>query len=142
ARPFIGQPGSFTRTEHRHDYALKPIGPTVMDHLLAAHYDVIALGKITDIFAGVGISKSIRTKNNDDGVAKLLLTLDKKFTGLCFLNLVDFDSLYGRRRNPIGYGKALETFDQQLPLILDKLKTDDLLIITADHGNDPTHHGT
>jgi len=142
ARPFIGQPGAFIRTENRHDYALKPIAPTVLDHLLEQKIDVIALGKITDIFDGEGISQSIRTKNNDDGVEKLLKTMDNNFTGLCFLNLVDFDSLYGHRRDPIGYGKALETFDQQLPYIFQKLRSDDLLIITADHGNDPTHHGT
>lgn len=142
ARPFIGQPGSFKRTENRRDYALKPISQTVMDHLQAEHYDVIALGKITDIFDGQGITQSIRTKDNNDGVVKLIETLERDFTGLCFLNLVDFDSVYGHRRDPIGYGKALETFDSQLPLILSKLNKSDLLIITADHGNDPTHHGT
>ncbi|HLS06301.1 MAG TPA: phosphopentomutase [Bacillota bacterium] len=142
ARPFIGQPGHFKRTANRHDYALKPFAPTVLDHLAKNNYDVIALGKITDIFSGSGITETIHTKNNDDGVKKLLQTMTKEFTGLCLINLVDFDSLYGHRRDPLGYGKALETFDSQLAAILQKLRQDDLLIITADHGNDPTHHGT
>jgi len=142
ARPFIGTPGAFQRTANRHDYALDPFAPTVMDYLKEASYDVIALGKISDIYNGQGITKSIRTINNDDGVQKLLQTMSDTFTGLCFLNLVDFDSLYGHRRNPQGYAAALESFDQQLPAILQQLTDDDLLILTADHGNDPTHHGT
>lgn len=142
ARPFIGQPGAFIRTANRHDYALKPIGRTVLDELADHHYDVIGLGKISDIYDGEGITKSIRTVDNDDGVQQLLKTIEMNFHGLCFLNLVDFDSKYGHRRDPVGYGKALERFDQQLPQILQSLSKDDLLIITADHGNDPTHQGT
>lgn len=142
ARPFIGELGAFIRTENRQDYAIKPFDRTVMDELKTANYDVVSLGKIADIFAGEGITKAVRTANNDDGVAKLLETMKQDFSGLCFLNLVDFDSLYGHRRDPIGYGQALERFDEQLPMIMAQLKEDDLLIITADHGNDPTHHGT
>lgn len=142
ARPFVGKVGSFTRTANRHDYALKPFDRTVMDELKDEGYDVISLGKISDIFDGEGITKAIRTESNDDGMEKLLQTLDENFRGLAFLNLVDFDALYGHRRDPIGYAKALESFDQQLPSLLAKLRDDDLLIITADHGNDPTHHGT
>lgn len=142
ARPFIGQPGAFQRTANRRDYALKPFGRTVMDELKEAHYDVIALGKITDIFSGEGISMSIQTEDNHDGMKQLIKMTQTDFTGLCFLNLVDFDALYGHRRDPVGYGQALETFDQSLPDLLQSLKEDDLLIITADHGNDPTHHGT
>src|SRR5690625_1306175 len=142
ARPFIGQPGNFTRTANRHDYALKPFSRTVMNELKDAQFDVIALGKIDDIFDGSGVTKAIRTKDNDDGMKKLMETMDESFTGLCFLNLVDFDANYGHRRDPKGYGQALETFDKQLGDVLPKLQSDDLLIITADHGNDPTHHGT
>src|SRR5690625_5305015 len=142
ARPFIGQPGSFTRTSNRHDYALKPFGRTVMNELEDAQFDVIALGKIDDIFDGSGVTKAVRTKDNDDGMEKLLDVIDDPFIGLCFLNLVDFDANYGHRRDPKGYGQALEVFDEQLAEVLPKLKTDDLLMITADHGNDPTHHGT
>ena len=142
ARPFIGEVGAFTRTSNRHDYALKPFGTTVMDELKNADYDVISLGKIVDIFDGEGITDSLRTISNEDGMKKLLDTLERPFQGLCFLNLVDFDALYGHRRNPTGYAKALEEFDSQLQEVLTLLKSDDLLVITADHGNDPTHHGT
>lgn len=142
ARPFIGEVGNFTRTANRKDYALKPFGRTVMDELKDSGLDVISLGKISDIFDGEGITKAIRTQNNNDGMEKLVNTLDESFTGLAFLNLVDFDAMYGHRRDPEGYAKALETFDEQLPEVITKLKDDDLLIITADHGNDPTHHGT
>ncbi|HLR08723.1 MAG TPA: phosphopentomutase [Bacillota bacterium] len=142
ARPFIGEPGHFVRTANRHDYALKPFGRTVMNALKDADYDVIALGKISDIYVGEGITKSLRTVSNMDGMDKLLDTLDMEFTGLSFLNLVDFDAKYGHRRDPKGYGEALEAFDKRLPDVLEKLTEDDLLIITADHGNDPTHHGT
>lgn len=142
ARPFTGQIGHFERTANRHDYALKPFDKTVLNHLQDAKKDVIALGKITDIFDGEGITKSIRTQSNDDGMEKLKTTLKKPFHGLCFLNLVDFDAKYGHRRNPEGYGKALERFDMQLEEVLDLLEKDDLLLLTADHGNDPTHHGT
>lgn len=142
ARPFVGEVGAFERTSNRHDYALKPFGRTVMNELKDASLAVIALGKITDIFDGEGVTESIRTVDNDDGMAKLIESMDQDFRGLSFLNLVDFDAKYGHRRDPKGYAKALEAFDQQLPAVLDKLREDDLLIITADHGNDPTHHGT
>lgn len=142
ARPFIGEISNFTRTANRHDYALKPFGRTVMNELKDNNYDVIALGKISDIYDGEGITEAIRTKSNDDGMIKLIETVDRDFHGLCFLNLVDFDAKYGHRRDPIGYGKALEAYDRQIIKVLNKLTSDDLLIITADHGNDPTHHGT
>lgn len=142
ARPFVGEPGNFTRTPNRHDYALKPFERTVMNELKDAGLDVIALGKISDIYDGEGITEAIRTTSNMDGMDKLIQTLDKDFTGLAFLNLVDFDAKYGHRRDPIGYGKALEEFDARLPEVFEKLRSNDLLIITADHGNDPVHHGT
>lgn len=142
ARPFIGEPGNFERTSNRHDYALKPFDRTVMNELKDQGFDVIALGKISDIYDGEGITQSIRTKDNMDGMDQLVKTLDQDFRGLSFLNLVDFDAKYGHRRDPIGYGKALEEYDQRLPEVLEKMQEDDLLIITADHGNDPVHHGT
>ncbi|WP_318617218.1 phosphopentomutase [Sporosarcina sp. YIM B06819] len=142
ARPFIGEPGHFTRTTNRHDYALKPFGRTVMNELLDAAYEVIAVGKIADIFNGEGISESVRTVSNMDGVDKLLDVMKKDFKGLSFTNLVDFDALFGHRRDPIGYGNALQEFDARLPEIMTALHEDDLLIITADHGNDPTYPGT
>ncbi|MGP4042273.1 phosphopentomutase [Gracilibacillus sp. D59] len=142
ARPFVGQSGNFVRTSNRHDYALKPFGYTVMNALKDGGFDVIALGKISDIYDGEGVTESIRTKDNDDGMEKFIQSIDKNFHGLNFLNLVDFDAKYGHRRNPDGYAEALEKFDQRLPQVLGKLKDDDLLVITADHGNDPTHHGT
>lgn len=142
ARPFIGEPGSFERTANRHDYALKPFGKTVMNELKDHGLAVIALGKINDIYDGEGVTEAIRTKSNMDGVDKLLQVEDKPFHGLAFLNLVDFDSKYGHRRDPIGYGEALEAFDSRLPEILAKLTKEDCLIITADHGNDPTFKGT
>lgn len=142
ARPFIGKPGAFERTANRHDYALKPFGRTVMNELKDANYNVITVGKISDIYDGEGVTESVRTVSNMDGMDKLISSADKDFTGLSFVNLVDFDALYGHRRDPIGYGKALEAFDARLPELLAKLRDDDLLIITADHGNDPTHPGT
>lgn len=142
ARPFVGEPGAFERTSNRHDYALKPFGRTVMNALEDGGLDVVALGKISDIYDGEGVTKAIRTKDNDDGMEKFIQSIDDDFHGLNFLNLVDFDAKYGHRRDPEGYGKALETFDERLPEVLEKLKEDDLLIITADHGNDPIHHGT
>lgn len=142
ARPFVGEPGNFIRTSNRHDYALEPFDRTVMDSLKEASYAVIALGKISDIFAGVGITESIRTEDNDDGMVKLIQTMKKDFHGLCFLNLVDFDAKYGHRRDPEGYAKALESFDTYLPTVFERLRKDDLIIFTADHGNDPTHDGT
>ncbi|MCM3022864.1 phosphopentomutase [Heyndrickxia ginsengihumi] len=142
ARPFVGEPGHFTRTSNRHDYALKPFGRTVMNELKDGGYDVIALGKIADIYDGEGITDAVRTVSNMDGMDKFIKTMDKEFTGLSFLNLVDFDALYGHRRDPEGYGKALEEFDARLPEVFAKMTAEDLLIITADHGNDPVHHGT
>jgi len=142
ARPFLGQPGNFKRTSNRHDYALKPYGRTVMNELKDAGFDVLAIGKISDIYDGEGVTKSFRTVSNMDGMDKLMETLHTDFTGLSFLNLVDFDALYGHRRDPIGYGKALEEFDDRLHEVLAELCEDDLLIITADHGNDPIHAGT
>ncbi|WP_337020129.1 phosphopentomutase, partial [Oceanobacillus massiliensis] len=142
ARPFIGKPGAFERTSNRHDYALKPFGRTVMNEMKDNELDVIALGKISDIYDGEGVTEAIRTVDNDDGMTKLTESMDKDFRGLCFLNLVDFDAKYGHRRDPEGYGKALQDFDARLPEALTKLREDDLLIITADHGNDPVHQGT
>ncbi len=142
ARPFIGEPGSFTRTSNRHDYALKPFERTVMSELKDSGHDVIAIGKISDIFDGEGVTQSLRTVSNMDGMDKLVQTFEMNFTGISFLNLVDFDALYGHRRDPIGYGKALEEYDARLPEVFAKMQEDDLLIITADHGNDPVHQGT
>ncbi|MFJ8065188.1 phosphopentomutase [Psychrobacillus sp. NPDC096426] len=142
ARPFIGQPGNFARTSNRHDYALKPFGRTAMNELQDAGLDVLAIGKIYDIFNGEGITSTERTTDNMDGMDKFIATLDKDFTGISFLNLVDFDASFGHRRDPIGYGKALEEFDARLKEVLPKLTEEDLLIITADHGNDPTMPGT
>jgi len=143
ARPFIGSnKDNFTRTSNRHDYALKPFVPTVMDALVEANVDSIAIGKISDIFDGEGVSKAIRTKTNMDGMDKLIDVIKQPFHGLNFLNLVDFDALFGHRRDPAGYAKALEEFDGRLPEVFDAMLDDDLLIITADHGNDPTHEGT
>jgi phosphopentomutase len=142
ARPFLGEPGNFKRTANRHDYALKPFDRTVMNEMKDAGLDVIAIGKISDIYDGEGVTQSLRTISNMDGMDKLVQTLDMDFTGMSFLNLVDFDALYGHRRDPEGYGKALEEYDARLPEVFAKLKEDDLLIITADHGNDPTAPGT
>ena len=142
ARPFLGEPGSFKRTPNRHDYALKPFDRTVMSELKDAGFDVIAIGKISDIYDGEGVTKSLRTVSNMDGMDKLVETFDMDFNGISFLNLVDFDALYGHRRDPEGYGKALEEYDARLPEVFAKMKDDDLLIITADHGNDPIAPGT
>jgi len=142
ARPFVGEAGGFTRTANRHDYALKPFGPTTMNTLKDAGFDVIALGKISDIYDGEGVTKAVRTVSNMDGMDKLIAEMDQPFTGLSFVNLVDFDALYGHRRDPQGYGEALEAFDARLPEVFGKMTADDLLIITADHGNDPTYRGT
>lgn len=142
ARPFIGKPGSFTRTPNRHDYALKPFDRTVMSELKDAGFDVIAIGKISDIYDGEGVTKALRTVSNMDGMDKLLETFKMDFTGISFLNLVDFDALYGHRRDPQGYGKALEEYDSRLTEVIAEMKPDDLLMITADHGNDPTAPGT
>ncbi|MEK4699102.1 phosphopentomutase [Solibacillus sp. FSL R7-0668] len=142
ARPFIGEPGSFTRTSNRHDYALTPFGRTTMAEMKDAGLDVIAIGKISDIFNGDGVTEAIRTKNNTDGMDKMVEAARRDFHGMSFLNLVDFDANFGHRRDPIGYGEALEEFDRRLPEVLEALTEDDLLMITADHGNDPTFPGT
>lgn len=142
ARPYIGEPGNFKRTSNRHDYALSPFEDTMLDYLKAAGYDVIAIGKIHDIFNGKGITDSVRTESNMDGVDKFIQMMSKDFTGLSFTNLVDFDALYGHRRDPEGYREALEAFDARLPEIKTAMREDDLLILTADHGNDPTAEGT
>lgn len=142
ARPFIGGPGNFERTSNRHDYALSPFGRTTMNEMKDAGLDVIAIGKISDIFNGEGVTEAIRTKSNTDGMDQLNKVVRRDFRGMSFLNLVDFDANFGHRRDPIGYGEALEEFDRRLPEVLEALTKDDLLIITADHGNDPTFTGT
>ena len=143
ARPYVGKKkGQFKRTSNRHDYALKPYGKTAMDALKEAGFDVISVGKIRDIFDGEGITESHKSKSSVHGMEQTIELADKDFTGLCFVNLVDFDALWGHRRDPVGYGQELERFDEKLGMLLEKLKEDDLLIITADHGNDPTYKGT
>ena len=142
ARPYIGTPGNFTRTSNRHDYALDPVSDTVLDNLKNNGFDVISIGKISDIFNNCGITKSTKTKDNLDGIQKILETEMQDFNGLCFANLNDFDSKYGHRRNIKGYAEAIKEFDNYLPQIKKKLQEDDLLIITADHGNDPSYRGT
>ncbi|MCR1950806.1 phosphopentomutase [Clostridium sp. DSM 100503] len=143
ARPYVGErKGEFKRTSNRHDYALKPYGRTVLNELKDNNYDVISVGKINDIFDGEGITESHKSKSSVHGMEQTLEIMDKDFEGLCFVNLVDFDSLWGHRRNPKGYAEELEKFDVSLGKVLEKLKEDDLLIITADHGNDPTYIGS
>lgn len=142
ARPFLGQPGSFVRTSNRHDFSLEPPGNTMCDYLMAAGKETIGIGKISDIFAGKGIRTCIRTKNNQEGIARTIECLDKDFEGLCFVNLVDYDMLYGHRNDVDGYAKALTAFDQQLPDILSRMGEEDLLLITADHGCDPATPST
>lgn len=143
ARPYVGKKkGEFRRTSNRHDYALKPYGKTALNVLKDAGLDVISVGKIYDIFDGEGLTESNKSKSSVHGMEQVLEIAKRDFTGLCFVNLVDFDALWGHRRNPEGYGKELEMFDENLGNLLDILKEDDLLIITADHGNDPTHTGT
>ena len=143
ARPYVGKKkGEFKRTANRHDYALKPYGKTAMDALKEAGFDVISIGKIRDIFDGEGITQAIRSKSSVQGMEQTIECLDQDFTGLCFTNLVDFDALWGHRRNPQGYAEELEKFDVLLGQFLDKMKEDDLVIVTADHGNDPTFKGT
>lgn len=142
ARPYIGEPGRFERTPNRHDYALKPPQRTALNELQDAGLDTISVGKIYDIFDSEGINQSNPTKSNADGIQKSIDLLKTNFKGLLFTNLVDFDSLYGHRRDPIGYGKALEQFDEALPKLMEQIGERDLLVITADHGNDPVHPGT
>ncbi len=144
ARPFVGtKKGHFKRTSDRRDYALKPAGRTCMMDLVDNGYNVLAVGKIHDIFAGEGMDESWHITSNHDGMLKTIdIAKQRDFTGLCFVNLADFDVLYGHRRNPEGYGKCIEEFDQDLKVLIDNLREDDLLMITADHGNDPTWWGT
>lgn len=142
ARPYIGKPGDFRRTANRHDYAVKPPAPTVMNQLQEAGLHCIAVGKINDIYSGEGVTEALPAKSNEDGMNKMMQALEKQFAGLVFTNLVDFDSLYGHRRDPAGYAQALAEFDRRLPEIMGGIGEKDLLIITADHGNDPVHSGT
>ncbi len=143
ARPFIGtNKENFKRTSNRHDYALSPAHQTTLDYLKEANYDVISIGKIKDIFNGCGITEAYKSVSNHDGMEIMKNITKKDFTGLCFSNLVDFDALYGHRRDPQGYKNALEEFDNDLSELLPLLNDDDLLLITADHGNDPTWTGT
>ena len=143
ARPYVGpDKDHFTRTANRHDFSLKPIGETDMDRLRAAGYDVIGVGKINDIFSGEGIDKGYHNESNMDGMDHVDEVMKQDFTGFCFTNLVDFDAMYGHRRNPKGFGQALMDFDKRLGKVLDEMKPDDLLMVTADHGNDPGFKGT
>lgn len=143
ARPYVGKKkGEFTRTSNRHDYALKPYGRTVLNALKDAGYDVISVGKIFDIFDGEGLTESNKSKSSVHGMEQTIEIAKKDFTGLCFVNLVDFDALWGHRRNVPGYANELEKFDEKLGELISLMREDDLLIITADHGNDPTHTGT
>ena len=143
ARPYIGKKrGEFKRTSNRHDYALKPTGPTVLNALKDAGYDVISVGKINDIFVGEGITESNHSDSSVHGMQQTIDIAKRDFRGLCFTNLVDFDALWGHRRNPVGYGEEIEKFDRKLGELLPVLREDDLLILTADHGNDPTYKGT
>ena len=143
ARPYVGKKkGEFVRTSNRHDYALKPTGPTALNALKEAGLDVISVGKINDIFVGEGITQSNRSTSSVHGMEQTIEIAKRDFTGLCFVNLVDFDALWGHRRDAIGYGKEIVRFDEKLGELLPLLREDDLLIITADHGNDPTYTGT
>ena len=143
ARPYVGKKkGEFKRTSNRHDYALKPSGKTVLDALKGTGYDVISVGKIYDIFDGEGITESNKSKSSVHGMEQTIEIAKRDFEGLCFVNLVDFDALWGHRRDAVGYAKEIEKFDEKLGELLALLKEDDLVIITADHGNDPTYKGT
>lgn len=144
ARPYVGKKrGEFKRTSNRHDYALKPTGPTALNAMKDAGFDVISVGKINDIFVGEGITEALHSDSSVHGMEQTIDIADRNdWKGLCFVNLVDFDALWGHRRDPIGYGAEIERFDEKLGILLPKLREDDLLIITADHGNDPTYTGT
>lgn len=143
ARPFIGtNKDNFTRTANRHDYALSPAHKTTLDYLKESGYSVISIGKINDIYNGCGITEAHKSVSNHNGMELMNECAQKDFVGLCYANLVDFDALYGHRRNPVGYKDALEEFDRDLSELLKLLKEDDLLLIAADHGNDPTWSGT
>ena len=137
ARPFVGESGNYTRTAKRHDFSLEPPGVTMLEQLSAAGRDVISIGKIQDIFVGKGITEYTYTKGNEEGIEKTLAYLEKDFEGLCFVNLVDYDMLYGHRNDIDGYAGALAYFDEKLPEIIGKMKEEDILMITADHGCDP-----
>lgn len=142
ARPFIGESGNYTRTSNRHDFSLEPPKTTMLDQIKAQGLEVLAVGKINDIFAGKGITKFVRTVNNEDGINKTLEYMDEDFEGICFVNLVDYDMLYGHRNDVDGYAKALSYFDERLSEILDKMRDEDILMITADHGCDPSTPST
>lgn len=143
ARPYVGRKkGEFKRTSNRHDYALKPFGETYLDALKEGGFDVISVGKINDIFDGEGITQSHKSKSSVHGMEQTIEIADQDFNGLCFVNLVDFDALWGHRRDAVGYAKEIEKFDVNLGVLLEKLTEDDLLILTADHGNDPTYKGS
>lgn len=142
ARPFVGEYPNYTRTSNRHDYSLVPPKTTMLDQLKDNNYSVIAVGKINDIFADKGITEFVRTKNNDDGMEKTIEFAKKEFEGLCFVNLVDFDMLYGHRNDVVGYANALTKFDEQVTDVISNLNEEDILIITADHGCDPTTPST
>lgn len=143
ARPYTGtKKGTFRRTANRHDYALSPFGRTALDALKEAGYDVISVGKIYDIFNGQGLTESHKSQSSVHGMEQTAEIARRDFCGLCFVNLVDFDALWGHRRDPVGYGDELERFDEKLGQLLPLLREDDLLMITADHGNDPTYKGT
>ena len=142
ARPFVGQYPNFQRTSNRHDFSIVPPKLTMLDQLYENKKDVLAVGKINDIFAGKGITEFVRTKNNDDGIEKIIDFTHKEFEGLCFINLVDFDMLYGHRNDVDGYAKALTKFDSCIPEIIENLRQEDILMITADHGCDPSTPST
>lgn len=143
ARPYVGKKrGEFKRTSNRHDYALQPFGKTALDALKDAGLDVISIGKIKDIFDGQGITEAYKSKSSVHGMEQTIEIAQKEFRGLCFVNLVDFDALWGHRRDPKGYAQEIEKFDVNLGVLLENLRGDDLLILTADHGNDPTYTGT
>ncbi len=143
ARPYVGKKkGEFKRTSNRHDYAVPPFGKTALDALKEHGFDVISVGKINDIFAGCGITEAMRSNSSVHGMEQTIELAERDFHGLCFVNLVDFDALWGHRRDPEGYAKELERFDVKLGELLEVLGEDDLLMITADHGNDPTYTGT
>lgn len=143
ARPFVGEGnGNYTRTSHRHDFSIEPMQVTMLDQLKEAGKDVLAIGKINDIFAGKGITEYVYTSGNPDGIEKTIQWMDRDFDGLCFVNLVDTDSQYGHRRDIDGYAKAISYFDDNIPAMLEKLRDDDILMITADHGCDPGYLAT
>ena len=143
ARPYVGKKkGEFKRTSNRHDYALKPTGPTVLNALKDAGLDVIGVGKINDIFCGEGITRTYHSDSSVHGMEQTIEICKEDFHGLCFVNLVDFDAVWGHRRNVKGYGEEIEKFDKKLGILLEELEADDLLMLTADHGNDPTYSGT